>query len=84
MYIILSNKYIFTDVKIDDILQLLQRHKNWYQIVTRLLQIAATNDCKEFILRNIFPAKWNFNLVYLVSYHLGQKIELQRNSENGR
>ena len=84
MYIILSNKYIFTDVKIDNILQRLQRHKSWYQIVTRLLQIAATNDCKEFILRNIFPAKWNFNLVYLVSYHLGQNIELQRKSGNGR
>ena len=41
MNIILSNKYIFANVKIDDILQLWQVHKILSQIDTRLIQFAA-------------------------------------------
>ena len=68
----------------DDVLQLWHVHKRWSQIVTRSLHLVATNKSKEFILRNIFPTKWSFALVYLVGDHLGQNIELQRKSGNGR
>ena len=41
MNIILSNKYIYANVKIDDILQLWQVHKSLSQIDTRSIQFDA-------------------------------------------
>ena len=81
MNIILSNKDIFAEVKIDDILQFWQVYKIWSRIVSRLLHLAATNKCKEFILRHIFPTKWNFTLIYLVGDHLGRTFNFKGNRE---